>query len=56
LVETVDKMCSRIIVLSAGKIVFDGNLNGSSIEEITKKYMTSENMSEKIQGLYKNIS
>jgi len=59
LVESVDKICSRILVLNSGKIAFDGeinNLNGKTVEEIMKKYTTSDDISEKISGLYKNIS
>ncbi|MCI0448759.1 MAG: ABC transporter ATP-binding protein [Chlorobi bacterium] len=58
-VESVDKICTRILVLNSGRIAFDGeidNLNGRTVEEIMKKYADSGDMHEKISGLYKNIS
>lgn len=58
-IESVDKICSRIIILNSGKIAYEGNissLNGKSSEEIIKQYIVSGNTSEKLQGLYNNTS
>jgi ABC-2 type transport system ATP-binding protein len=59
LVESVDKICSRILILNSGKLAFDGginSLNGLTVEEIMKKYGGADNTGDKISGLYKNIS
>lgn len=59
LIESVDKMCTKVIVLNSGKIVFDGSLNSTTNENITaiiKKYIDNGAVSEKIAGLYKNLS
>lgn len=56
--ESVDKICSRIIILNKGEIAYDKKIsqNGESSEEIIKQYISSTNTSEKLQGLYNNIS
>jgi len=56
LIETVDKMCSKVIILNSGRIVFDGSFNGESMEDIFKKYVDNQTISDKVSGLYKNIS
>jgi ABC-2 type transport system ATP-binding protein len=55
-VESVDKICTRILVLNSGKVAFDGkldDLNGKTVDEIMKKYADTDKIHEKISGLYK---
>lgn len=59
LIESVDKMCTKVIILNSGKAVFEGSLsglNGAGMEDILKKYTDAENIAGKVSGLYKNIS
>lgn len=59
LIESVDKMCTKVIILNSGKVVYEGslsNLNGVSMEDILKKYTDTENIAGKVSALYKNIS
>ena len=54
LVESIDKVCSKVIILNSGKIAFDGAISGNGAEEIIKKYVTSGNIAEKVSGLYRD--
>lgn len=59
LIESVDKICSKIIILSSGKAVYDNAIapgDGTNMEELMKKYIMNENTGEKIAGLYGKIS
>jgi ABC-2 type transport system ATP-binding protein len=59
LIESIDKICNRVIILNSGKIAYEGrldSLNGAGMEDILKKYIDTENISAKVSGLYKNIS
>lgn len=52
-IESIDKICSRIIMINSGKIVYDNYINGGmKIEEIFKTYALTGN-SEKITSIYK---
>jgi ABC-2 type transport system ATP-binding protein len=43
-VESIDKICTRVIMISSGKIVYDNSVNGKmQIEEIFKKYASTGN-------------
>jgi ABC-2 type transport system ATP-binding protein len=56
-VESVDKICTKMIVLNSGKIVYDGSLsalNGETVEDIMKRYAVPGGESDKMQGLYSN--
>lgn len=57
LIESVDKICSRVIILKGGKILqevtTDGN-NRGLIESIMQGGQGNENSGENIRGLYKN--
>jgi ABC-2 type transport system ATP-binding protein len=59
LIESVDKVCSKIIILNHGKIAYEGSingLNGENPEDIMKKYASSGDISGKMPGLYNDIS
>lgn len=59
LVESAEKICNRIIIINAGKIVHDGSVNADNPEELSglmSKYITQVDVNDKITGLYKNIS
>ena len=50
-VESIEKICTRIIMLNSGTVVYDNNLNGNiPVEEIFKKYAFPDN-SEKISSV-----
>lgn len=52
-IESIDKICSRIIMLNSGKIVYDNYINGEmEIEEIYKTYALT-NSPGKITSIYK---
>ncbi len=55
LVESVDKICTKVIVLNKGKTVFDGSMDGRILENVMNEYSRSAGRSEKITDLYKNI-
>jgi ABC-2 type transport system ATP-binding protein len=56
LIESIDKVCSKVIILNSGKIAFNGAISGNGAEEIIKKYVTSGNIAEKVSGLYRDSS
>jgi ABC-2 type transport system ATP-binding protein len=59
LIESIDKVCSKVIILNSGRIAYEGSLegtNGEKPEDIMKKYASSGDISEKMPGLYNNIS
>lgn len=54
-VESIEKLCSKIIILNKGKIAFEGStgaLNGTSAEEMMRKYADTGEAAEKMQSLY----
>lgn len=55
LVESVDKICTKVIVLNKGKTVFDGSMDSRILENVMNEYSRSAGRSEKITDLYKNI-
>jgi len=58
LIESIDKICTRVIILSQGRVAYEGHIgtNGAGMEELLRKYIDTENISQKVSGLYKNIS
>jgi ABC-2 type transport system ATP-binding protein len=56
LVESIDKICTKVIVLNKGHAVFDGSIDGRILENVMNEYSHRGDRSEKITGLYKNIS
>lgn len=59
LVESAEKICSRIILLNKGTITYDGypdTGNPKEFEELMTKHCGKPVNSEKIAGLYKNLS
>jgi len=50
-IESIEKICTRIIMINKGRVVYDTDINGSKpVEEIFKKYALPEN-SEKISSI-----
>lgn len=57
IVESVDKICTRVLIINSGKIVYDGgieNMNGSQIGGLMEKYGSEHDVKTKLQDLYKN--
>jgi ABC-2 type transport system ATP-binding protein len=53
IIESIDKICSRVIMISSGRIVYDNQVDGGTqIEDIFKKFALSGN-SDKISSIYK---
>ncbi|HJY62513.1 MAG TPA: ABC transporter ATP-binding protein [Ignavibacteria bacterium] len=51
-VESIEKICSRIIMLNEGKVVYDSNVSGDMpVEDIFKKYAIPGN-AEKISTIF----
>ena len=51
-IESIDKMCSRVIMLNMGKVVYDNIINPEvKIEEVFGKYALSENQ-DGISAIY----
>jgi ABC-2 type transport system ATP-binding protein len=55
LIESIDKICTKVIILSSGKIAYDGAI-GSGAEEIIRKYAVTENLNAKVSELYNSES
>lgn len=58
LVESAEKICTRIIIINKGTIVYDGNAgtgNFKELEELMTKYCGTPADEEKINGIYKNL-
>ena len=54
MIETIDKMCSRVIMIKNGKIVYDNNINGSlKIDEIFKTHALPDS-ADNISSIYKS--
>lgn len=56
IIESIEKICTKIIILNSGKIAYDGSmtgLNGESTEDIMKRYVTPGNVSGQMQEIYK---
>lgn len=54
-VESIDKICTKILILNSGKIAFDASLsslNGENIDEIMSRYAGAGDITGKTQGLY----
>jgi ABC-2 type transport system ATP-binding protein len=55
LIESIDKICTKVIILSSGKIAYDGAI-GNGAEEIIRKYAGTENLNAKVSALYNSES
>jgi len=59
-IDNVEKICNRVLILNAGKIVFDNALssaNGSeSLDEIFRKYIDPEAAKEKSSIISRNLT
>jgi ABC-2 type transport system ATP-binding protein len=56
LIESVEKVCTKIIILNSGKIAYDGSITGlagESPEDIMRKYTGDASASGQMQELYK---
>jgi len=56
--DMLDKICNKIIILNSGKIVYDSHFqqtDGIQIENILKQYVDSSASKEKAAEIYKNI-
>lgn len=57
ILDMMEKICSRVIILNEGKIVHNELVgDGSSIEETYKKYVDTSTSSEKAAEIYKNLT
>ena len=59
ILDMVDKICSRVIILDSGKIVHDSRLDGSGsiqIESIFKKFIDTGDNKARAAEIYKNIT
>lgn len=59
LIESADKICTKIIILNSGKAVYEeavDPISGTDMEGLMKKYILTEYPGNKITGLYNNIS
>ncbi len=57
IVESVDKICTRVLIINSGRIVYDGgieNMNGTQIGALMEKYGSENDIKAKLQALYKN--
>jgi ABC-2 type transport system ATP-binding protein len=59
LIESADKICTKIIILNSGKTVYEeavDPISGTDMEGLMKKYILTEGPGNKIAGLYNKIS
>jgi ABC-2 type transport system ATP-binding protein len=63
IMDVVERMCERIIVINEGRVVADGTLDslqqatgGQSLESIFQKLTTSENLLEKAEAFSRELS
>ena len=59
LVDSAEKLCSRVIIINKGKIAFDGKVNPDNpreLEELMSRHSVPVDINEKLSGLYKNLS
>lgn len=59
LVDSAEKLCSRVIIINKGKIGFDGNVNPDNpreLEELMSLHSVPADIDSKLSGLYKNLS
>ncbi|MFI5144499.1 MAG: ABC transporter ATP-binding protein [Ignavibacteria bacterium] len=57
--DMVDKICSRVIILNLGKIVYDSRFDKSEnmpVENIFRQYMDAEAGKNKAAEIYKNLN
>lgn len=55
IVESAEKICTRVIILNKGKIAFEGNVNADNpaeLETLMGKYSIQPEVNEKISGIY----
>lgn len=56
--DMVNKMCNKIIILDSGKIVYDSHydkVDGYQVENILKRYVDTSGSKERAAEIYKNI-
>ncbi len=60
ILDIVEKICSRVIILNSGKVVFNDNMSNfsdnSSLENIFRQYVDTAQIKERAEGIYKNLS
>ncbi len=59
LVDSAEKLCSRVIIINKGKIGFDGLVNPENpheLEELMSLHSVPADINDKLSGLYKNLS
>lgn len=59
LVDSAEKLCSRVIIINKGKIGFDGKVNPDNpreLEELMSLHSVPADIDSKLSGLYKNLS
>jgi len=55
LIESVDKICTKIVILNSGRVVYEGSTDpsmGGNISELMEKYSLPRDLSSKVQGLF----
>jgi ABC-2 type transport system ATP-binding protein len=59
LLDIVEKICTRVIILNEGSVVFNEDLNSSdkhvSLEEVFKKYIDTAVLKQKATDIFKNL-
>jgi ABC-2 type transport system ATP-binding protein len=59
LVDSAEKLCSRVIIINKGKIGFDGKVNPDNpceLEDLMSRHSVPADINDKLSGLYKNLS
>ncbi len=59
LVDSAEKLCSRLIIINKGKIGFDGKVNPDNpreLEDLMSRHSVPADINDKLSGLYKNLS
>lgn len=60
ILDMVEKICTRVIILSTGKVVQDERINpndrSGTLEEYFKKYIDIEGIKQKASEIYKNLN
>ena len=57
IVESAEKICTRVIILNKGKIAFEGSVHEDSpaeLEQLMGKYIVMPGVNEKISGIFGN--
>ncbi|MGH2575729.1 MAG: ABC transporter ATP-binding protein [Ignavibacteria bacterium] len=58
ILDIVEKVCTKVIILKSGKVVYDDNIRSGSpsLEEIFKKYIDASDKRDKAAEIYRNIN